>query len=73
MLLRVLCAEGDWGRCGNFEIRDLWLQKVVADGKLEVSKIDGNKNAADFMTKVLTVGEIRERLERMGLRFEGKG
>ena len=40
----------------------------MADGKLEVSKIDGDKNPADLMTKVLTVGEIKERLERMGLR-----
>ena len=67
-----VCRRG-LGKMRHLEIRDLWLQKEVADGKLEVSKIDGDKNPADLMTKVLTVGEIKERLERMGLRFEGRG
>ena len=60
------------GKMRHLEIRDLWLQKEVADGKLEVGKIWGTENPADLMTKILTKGEIRSRLERMGLIVKGK-
>ena len=67
-----VCRRG-LGKMRHLEIRDLWLQKEVADGKLEVSKIDGDKNPADLMTKILTIAEIVERLRRMNLRLEGRG
>ena len=57
------------GRMRHLEIRDLWLQKEVADGKLEVSKVAGDKNPADLMTKILSVKEIADRLCWMNLDF----
>eukprot|EP00973_Karenia_brevis_P051206 7112335-Karenia_brevis.AAC.1 len=51
----------------HLEIRDLWLQKEVSDGKLIVEKVPGVENPADFMTKVLSVKEIRSRLCSMNL------
>eukprot|EP00973_Karenia_brevis_P021657 2979315-Karenia_brevis.AAC.1 len=51
----------------HLEIRDLWLQKEVYDGKLVVEKIPGEENPADLMTKVLTVKEIKSRLSSMNL------
>ena len=39
----------------NLEIRDLWLQKEVGDGKLNVSKVKG-ENPADLMTKIRDLG-----------------
>eukprot|EP00973_Karenia_brevis_P043662 6048905-Karenia_brevis.AAC.1 len=51
----------------HLEIRDLWLQKEVREGRLEIEKLNGKENSADLMTKILTVAEIRERLERMNL------
>ena len=59
------------GRMRHLEIRDLWLQKEIADGKLEVVKIIGLENPADLMTKVLGVRDIRDRLGRMNIRLEG--
>ena len=44
----------------HIEIRDLWLQKEVREGKVELSKIPGEENPADLMTKILTIGEIKE-------------
>ena len=64
-----VCRRG-LGKMRHLEIRDLWLQKEVADGKLEVSKIDGDKNPADLMTKILSVREIASRLAKMGLAME---
>eukprot|EP00973_Karenia_brevis_P016629 2277608-Karenia_brevis.AAC.1 len=51
----------------HLEIRDLWLQKEVRDGKLEIEKLNGKENPADLMTKVLTIAEIEERLKRMNI------
>eukprot|EP00973_Karenia_brevis_P013894 1884265-Karenia_brevis.AAC.1 len=51
----------------HLEIRDLWLQKEVRDGKLEIEKLDGKENSADLMTKILTVAEIKKRLQRMSI------
>ena len=53
----------------HLETRDLWLQKEVADGKLEVSKIAGNKNPADLMTKILSKAEVVARLSWLTLDF----
>eukprot|EP00973_Karenia_brevis_P020664 2837740-Karenia_brevis.AAC.1 len=45
-----VCRRG-LGKMRHIEIRDLWLQKVVYDGKLAVEKIPGVENPADLMTK----------------------
>ena len=58
------------GKMRHLQIRDLWLQKEVVDGLLEVEKLAGTENPADLMTKILGVGEIRDRLKRMNLRLE---
>ena len=46
-----VCRRG-LGKMKHLEIKDLWSQKEVADGKLEVSKIKGDENPADLMTKI---------------------
>lgn len=63
-------ARRGLGRMRHLDIRDLWLQKEVAEGKVEVSKIFGTENPADLMTKFLGVSDIQSRLEAMGLKCE---
>ena len=58
------------GKMRHLEIRDLWLQKEIREGKVEVHKVLGAENPADSMTKVLTVGEIEDRLRRMSIRMK---
>ena len=58
------------GKMRHLEIRDLWLQEEVDKGRLEVSKVRGDQNPADLMTKVLNVDEVVERLKWMGLEAE---
>ena len=58
------------GKMKHLEIRDLWLQREVALGKVGVNKVDGTKNPADLMTKYLRKEEIESRLELMGLRID---
>ena len=61
-----VCRRG-LGRMRHLEIRDLWLQKEVADGKLEVDKVLGTENPADLMTKILGIKDIDNRLEGMNI------
>ena len=57
----------------HLEIRDLWLQKEVREGRLVVKKVIGSENPADLMTKILSVREIEDRLRRMNLMMTKKG
>eukprot|EP00973_Karenia_brevis_P015045 2053901-Karenia_brevis.AAC.1 len=61
-----VCRRG-LGKMRHLEIRDLWLQKEVDDGKLVVEKIPGEENPADPMTKILAVKEIKSRLQSMSI------
>jgi hypothetical protein len=56
----------------HLEIRDLWLQKEVLEGKVEISKIPGEENPADLMTKILGMKDIESRLAGMNIKVEKK-
>ena len=51
----------------HFEIRDLWCQREVGEGKLRVAKVLGTENPADLMTKTLNTKQTEERLITMNL------
>ena len=55
------------GRMRHLQIRDLWIQKEVREGRLQVGKIPGSKNPADLMTKVLGREDIIDRLAGMNI------
>ena len=57
----------------HIEIRDLWLQKEIREGRVLVHKVLGAENPADLMTKILTVKEIGDRLRRMSIRMKVSG
>ncbi len=65
-----VCRRG-LGRMRHLQIRDLWLQKEVGDSRVEVSKVLGEHNPADLMTKILSLRDICSRLSEMNIRFEG--
>ena len=55
------------GKMKHLEIRDLWLQKEVRDGKVIVHKGLGTENPSELGTKILNTAEITERLAGMDL------
>ena len=61
-----VCRRG-LGKMRHLEIRDLWLQAEVEQGKLEVHKVRGDQNPADLMTKILSLGEVVDRFGWMNL------
>ena len=68
MAAKQFVARRGLGRMRHLDIKNLWLQKDVRDGLLEVVKIPGAANSADLMTKILTSKEIEDRLEMMNIK-----
>ena len=55
------------GKMKHLEIRDLYLQNEVHEGRAVVHKVLGIENPSDVGTKILNAAEISERLEGMSL------
>ena len=47
----------------------LWIQQRVEEGDLEVTKIKGEENPADLMTKNLTERKIKTFMDHLGQFF----
>jgi hypothetical protein len=61
-----VCRRG-LGRMWHVEVRDLWVQKEVAEGKVKVGKVKGEVNPADVMTKYLKLDIIEGLCGKMGV------
>ena len=70
---RSFVSKRGLGRMRHLELRDLWLQREVGEGKVIVHHVPGLENPADAMTKFLTHRELSERLARVCLRLEWLG
>ena len=55
------------GRMKHLDLRDLWLQKEVGDGRVQVRAIGGKENPADIFTKWQTVEEMIGLLKTVGI------
>ena len=67
---KSLVSKRGLGRMRHLELRDLWLQREVGEGKVVIRRIAGDRNPADTMTKFLSYHDIRERLGRLSLQLE---
>ena len=66
--LALINREG-LGKARHVETQWLWIQKAVREGRLQVSKIHGELNPADLMTKPLCVDKIDEFMKKMSYTF----
>ena len=55
------------GRIRHVEVKQLWLQQAVAEGRFKLSKILGTENPADVMTKYKTLPEFQRMLSAMNV------
>ena len=55
------------GGMRHLQLRDLWLQQEVGEGRVVVEKVPGIGNPADLMTKFLGRTEVAERLRMLHL------
>ena len=58
------------GKVKHLETRTLWVQDQIARGRIKLSKIDGNSNPADLMTKYLSGPRITQLVQLLPLRFK---
>ena len=55
------------GQMRHVELRDLWIQREVGEGKVRVVKVEGKANRADVGTKFLSAAELAEKLTVLNL------
>ena len=60
------------GRIRHIEVKYLWLQKAVADGRFRLVKLLGTENPADVLTKYKTLAEARGLLRPVGVELVGR-
>ena len=60
------------GRIRHIEVKWLWLQKAVADGRFRLVKLVGTENPADVLTKYKTFAEARDLLRSVGVGLVGR-
>ena len=60
------------GRIRHVEVRWLWLQKAVADGRFKLAKIPGTQNPADILTKYKTLAEVQEVMRPINVEVVGE-
>ena len=57
------------GRVRHIEVKWLWLQQAVADGRCKLVKVPGSANPADVLTKYKTRAEAEVLLGLIGIRL----
>ena len=60
------------GGMRHVEVKWLWLQQAVADGKVRLQKILGATNPADVCTKYQALKEIEQKLKAVNIFVEGR-
>jgi hypothetical protein len=61
------------GKLRHMEVRYLWAQASHKAKLFEVRKIAGTRNPADVLTKAMSAGDMIDKLEAVGARFESIG
>ena len=58
------------GKMRHVELRDLWIQREVGEGKVRVVKVEGKAYPADVRTKFLSATELAEKLARLNIELQ---
>lgn len=68
-----ICERAGLDKLRHIDVIILWVQEQQVRGKAPLHKIHGKVNAADLMTKNLTLGETEQHLGRLNVFFrEGR-
>ena len=59
---KSIASRTGLGKLRHLEIKFLWLQECVRRGKVIVSKVRGEVNPADVLTKPKSLDEIKQML-----------
>ena len=61
------------GRIRHIEVKWLWLQQAVADGRFRMTKVAGAKNPADILTKHKGLRDFKDQLMRVNVQVVPRG
>jgi hypothetical protein len=64
---RALACRTGFGRVKHVDIRLLWLQEVIASGRLLLKPVSTEANLADIGTKPLSAQRLEELCMKLGL------
>ena len=60
------------GKLRHVELKWLWVQDIVKEGRVKLKTVKGNENAADHLTKPKSKVEVEELLRKVGAEFVEK-
>ena len=63
---KAVAGRRGLGKLRHVELRYLWVQEMVRSGRVLVSKVQGEENVADHLTKEMSVGQFERHLGRVG-------
>ena len=58
------------GKLRHVELKWLWVQDIVKEGRVKLKTVRGTENVADHLTKPKTKAEMEELLKKVGAEFE---
>ena len=58
------------GKLRHVELKWLWVQDMVKDGRVKLKTVRGDENVADHLTKPKNRAEIEQLLEKVGAEYE---
>ena len=60
------------GKLRHLEVKFLWVQDVVREGRLQVKRVNGTENIADHLTKPIGQFELNQAIVRAGGMIESR-
>ena len=63
---RSVASRRGLGKLRHMEVKYLWVQDLVKDGRLEVRRVNGEENLADHLTKVKGIGDMEDKVRKAG-------
>ena len=60
------------GRIRHVEVKHLWVQQAVAEGRFRLTKVLGTENPADVMTQYKTLPEFQRMMAKVNIEVVGK-
>ena len=66
---KAIASRLGLGKVRHMEVRFLWVQEMVKEGKIAVKKVHTTKNIADLLTKPVSMSVVLELFPRAGLSF----
>ena len=64
---KSFASQRGLGRMRHMEVRKLWLQEEVRQGRVRLVKVRGDANPADLLTKYLGCREVEDRCAALNI------